>query len=271
MKKGWTRILAFSILLLTGCVPTFPSEPYRQAELVSIRPGETTRDEVLSLFGRPVIERKEKSLWLYGQSDLAAVVVGYVITPFYDYQWLIVEFEDEFVSRYELVEDKYGCSTSGVCLVSGWPATKKNKGKMVLEPRMTVLTNNGADDEVAKRFDSFPNGCGIYIYYDTTKHPVRANPSVSIGSIEKLSVSESSFLWTTVEQGTHPLVVHPYSEKGEDIHETIECKEENLKFYEIQTPWPGFPFTGHPDTKLRCVEQSKGMKAVRERQVVITP
>ena len=99
-------LIGCSMVGLVGCIPFFHSEPYKDKQLIEIKTGETSRDEMVLLLGQPEIARENDAIWIYGRRDLALVLVSPIPSFVYDHQWLIVEFEDEVVKRYQLMGEK---------------------------------------------------------------------------------------------------------------------------------------------------------------------
>jgi outer membrane protein assembly factor BamE (lipoprotein component of BamABCDE complex) len=152
------RFFLFVLMVhLSGCiiVPTSEKEPYQQDQIARVRPGETQREVILELFGEPKIRRENGGIWIYGEYHTQANWVS-VYPPsegrIKDYQFLVVEFETDTVTNIEVVEDKFGCSSRGICLRYGW----REIGDVVASKR--------ADDKHAKEFERIIGKCSLYVY-----------------------------------------------------------------------------------------------------------
>jgi hypothetical protein len=119
----WFVLLAFPLLSACIYIPApIEPEPYEGVNFDSIEPRKSTRTEVVELLGEPAITRREDSIWLYGRSR----DVGYVVTLLgeggrvKDHQFLVFEFNQDYVKSFELVEEGLGCSSNGICLAHAW-------------------------------------------------------------------------------------------------------------------------------------------------------
>jgi hypothetical protein len=83
------------LALLSGCiyVPWYDPEPYQVDKLNRIKPHETTREQIVELFGQPGTSRKGGTIWIYREDRYLGTLLAKGIFPIHDDQFLIVEFE----------------------------------------------------------------------------------------------------------------------------------------------------------------------------------
>ena len=106
------RILLICLLggILSACivVPWFEPEPFQEGELTDIIAGATTRDQVIDAFGQPTVSRENGTMSIYGEPRHVAfwlllgktdIGMGFVD----DFQFLVVEYEQDTVKSIELV------------------------------------------------------------------------------------------------------------------------------------------------------------------------
>jgi hypothetical protein len=182
---------------LSGCIiPSFSKEPYQEEEIRQVHPGETSREAIVKLFGQPDVTRENDTIWIYGKVRTAAILLGKGFAIISDFQFLAVEFEQNVVKSFELVEDAYGCSSTGICMPHGFSV--RGNVRYTLTPDLTVIASKREDDQLAKRFQSVSGQCSIYIYQ---KYPVAR---VAVHSFRNVLIDYNSYLlFLLVYAGKH--------------------------------------------------------------------
>jgi len=144
-------------LLLGGCIPLTPffDDPLPKERLQGLTIG-ASKEDVRSLLGSPQAIRDGGRYWYYGGIRPALAVLN---TAYDDYKWIEVEFDDASrLFHVEHYEAKWGCASSGNCLLS-W-------GTDYGMSNSAVITAPPALDEIAKQFLPPKDGCAVYVYYD---------------------------------------------------------------------------------------------------------
>jgi hypothetical protein len=250
---------------ISGCLvfPTFHEEPYQEEEFVKVQPGKTSREVVVELYGQPDAIRENGAIWVY--SEVHRVGMWLVLEQgqgfFHDFQYLIIEFEQDIVSHFELVENVNSCTSTYICI-------RENSNSEYLTPswgREDIIASRREDDRLAKEFRSIPGMCVLYIYFHTRS-------SVHIASIDTFknaSIDTSTYLHVTLDPGTHRLHTNSYKFGFFDLKEKeidIRCEREKLVFVELNRS--GF-FLGNYD--IRIVDEERGRFNILKRDLILLP
>lgn len=267
-------MLIVLVVHFSGCViPTLEEEPYQTGDIVTVHPGETARDVILKLFGEPNVSREHDAIWLYGEYHSSALVVTGVgswnVFSVEDYQFLVVEFEKDTVKSIELVEDRFGCSSSGICLRYGWRIPKFfDKGEspgiwISMLNQNAIVASERADDKLAKEFQKISNKCSLYFYqeYEVGR--------VTVDSIRNIFISEGTYLYLLLEPGWHRIMSTHGEEfnKHEFVEKRFECRGGEIVFVEFaEKPWSW-------GTKpiINVVDHESGGRAIKRRNVILFP
>ncbi len=253
-------LLILTTFTLTACgflIPVSHPEPYPIGLIDRIVPGRTDKGDLEALLGQPQVSLQNGAIWIYGQSRVVLWDTGG--PDQHDYQALLLEFDDERVSSVELLEDKYGCWSSGLCLVSGWPLFEEDNAPAFLDRELTAVVSRRDDDAQAKRFLPDAGACSLYIYKRQNLFWGREYaPPISIAGVKDEPLHSSGYLWLKVPPGSQQLV------SGE-LEKTISCTAGGLQFIEIEQHMT--LTTG--GLRAHEVPAESGKAAVRERHLLL--
>jgi hypothetical protein len=262
-----SRIAIILLLaLLSGCIyiPWYEPEPYQEEKLNKIKPRETTREQIVELFGQPGVSRKEGTIWIYSEDRYLGTLIGKGIVPIVDDQFLIVEFEQDTVQYFELVEKmggiwRSGCSSNDICLV---PRGEDSSDWSV--------ASSGDDDKKSKQFQEEVDKCSVYIYiYRTYTHY-----SLSMGSLKNIHLGNGAYINTFLQPGMHSLTVDYQLSKGHEqsLHGKFEisCVARSKRYIKITLKGR---WGWKQPNKIMITEEDEdsGRKAVEKRFLVIFP
>ena len=258
-------ILSF-LLQLSSCIvmPSPGKEPYQETELAKVQPGETTRDEVFRLFGQPHVTREENAIWIYGDSRSIAVGITYLPLPaigtFYDSQWIVIEFDADTVNTFDFVEDAHGCSSTGICLISGWRQTHVEKD-ILFPSDQVVIASKRNDDKRAKAFQPVQGGCSVYVY--TEIYQTRFD----INSI-KAEVTRATYFRISVEANPTLKWITPL---GGVVEQQIACGIGNMVFLKLDFETSGWHVWSSSEVRIKEVDPEKGQGAILKRSLILLP
>jgi hypothetical protein len=258
-------ILTVLMVHLSGClaIPVPHEKPYKEkeADIARIHTGETSRQEILAVFGHPDLHRDNSMVWIYGDS----VIDGHItmsMASFYswDYQLLVAEFEQDTVKSFELVEDKLGCSASGICLPYGWDGEPP-----MLRQDHAIVASKRQDDLQAKKFQGNPEKCSLYAFLNR-KHR-RGN--VRIDSNQTAGLEKNTYLHLSLDPGSHRMKAGIFEKRGEYRWDerSVSCDSGDVLFIEIIEG----PKNLGRKPKMEAVEQRAGRKAIKSRYLVLLP
>ena len=157
-KSAINILICFAILLaLGGCIiPAFPRDPHREADGI-LESDEATRDELIELIGPPDFILDDSSyVWIASKTD-AYLLLGYNLGgPLGEVHFVLaVDFGPTGVVAHYETHSKSGqdefCLSNGICFT---PTTHN----VPLAPSSL--------DMRAKRFESDPVACVLYVYRD---------------------------------------------------------------------------------------------------------
>ncbi len=243
---------------LAGCMPTGHPEPYSQELLDSIKVGVSKKKDVRTLLGQPSAVRRDGDIWIYGQSRLAAIGIGPYgpgVAGFDDYNWMLVEFRDEAVAHVEAVEDGWGCTTTGICLLS----YAYERGRETSKPEFTVVTSKQEDDEAAKLFRVISERCAVYLYAADTAG------EVSFETKSNVQIVNSAYMYDLLTPGSYKISIKARSDQMADLQ--IVCEDGDVLYVELfygKYIWSGKP-------RIRLVDQAEGRASIAERSLVLLP
>lgn len=270
------RIIVVTIIFtLGGCIPIYlpiiEPEPWKEDELGEIIVGQSSRQEVLELFGSNYIERDDGSIWILGEKrhvgHLTVIFLTGIAADYLDdYQFIVVEFDRDVVKGIEIVEDLggivnrlAGCSSTGLCLRRGWHHAEKGlyTGDVVL------ISTIGSDDKAAKTFASISEKCALYVYQDY------AVGRVGVASSRNILIDDSTYIYVLLEPGSHTVTaLHGYDRKGKQIVKyEITCKADEIVFLEIYDK--SFNWGLNPTVKRVDIDTAR--KALSKRSLILPP
>lgn len=261
MLIRWVIAIAslISMIGVGGCAffgfPADLPEPYDQGKLLKIRAGESSQEWVASILGQPDAQLDNGNIWLYGETRMVTLD-----GLNHDYQSLLVVFENDVVEHYEVLESKYGCWSTGLCLVSGWVDIPVNKAPVRLNREKTALVSDREDDFQAKNFSPIKERCGFYLYKkEIGLFGKQYPPPVSMGSIKDEPLHYKGYIFEAVHLGAHTFTV-------EDQSMDFECEGGGLLYFEVDQDvgWNDSEFT------VRHVTQEEGKAAIAERNLLVT-
>jgi hypothetical protein len=281
-------LIALSITI-SGClyVPWFGSKPHADDALAQVLTGETTRAEVLEIFGEPDVSREQGKLWIYENGKITGALIAVPIPvpgagavgtaaflkQFEDLQSLLVEFENDTVKHFRILEEEYGCYSNDICLISGW-ALRAYPPYLI--PKMASITSIGSDDQLAKRFNGIPGRCSIYIY--SIGRFWKEYPGlISLESIELAPLNLEGYLHVGLQPGKMKISVFAsgLNYVGGDIARYLDdidvmCTGGSVFFVEVDYRM-GRPGKYKTSANTRIVSSDLGKEAILGRNLLILP
>lgn len=274
--------------LLTGCVIPFDApEAFYEDRVENTLALGTSKQKVVETIGEPDLKRDTGSIWLYGRQRLLAEIAipfgyyaagGILEIPFKDYQVVVISFKDQGISAIEVIDEKNGCSDSGICVdwikggdipsdEDGWLDT----GFTYLDPNLTTVSSIGQDDIEAKMFTSHPNLCAIYLYLEQRAFQEAHIGSIIVSNSDPIWLNNSTYIFMTVDPGTHTVKMlqggfwYSLQEQNADID--VECDGGDHIFLQAI-----------PDKWLFSIEyifeqigRAQGMKEISDRNLIVLP
>jgi hypothetical protein len=195
--------------MVSGCliipVPAPEAEPYDPNFLAKLEKEQASREEVVEAMGEPNLARETDSIWIYGKSRRLSYFAGVSVTgagagTIEDFQFVVVEFQNDSVKHIELVEDREGCSASGICLSNAWRNIEAEHFEQQLSPEYTIVASVRDDDKQSKQFEPVIDRCSLYYYQDN----VFATP-IRIGANLSIQVSNDTYAHLILEPGVYEL------------------------------------------------------------------
>jgi hypothetical protein len=173
---------------------------------------------------------------------------------------MIVEFEGDKVSHFELVEDMHGCTSTGICLGYGWNQRPSQRG--LYSEDLIIIASKRKDDQIAKEFESVPEKCSVYIYADHRGH-------VAVNEINNVLINENTYGHFLQPPGKISVLTirRPWDRRSGIIETQFDCGENTLLFIHLSdsTNW------GWSKLKrtIRQVEYLEGTKSIKDRDLII--
>ncbi|MEP1472050.1 MAG: hypothetical protein ABJK25_13835 [Halieaceae bacterium] len=270
---GAIMLRVFLIIVLgfiSGCivVPVVELEPYQNGVTEEIIARETSREEVINILGKPSVTRENDRIWIYAEARHLAYffVLGKIPSGDFvdEYQFVVMEFDQDTVKSYEIIENSWGCSSSGICLESGWHYSNQQ-----LVPEETIISNRGRDDQEAKNFNSDTDKCSLYVY-TTGGEAVAGRLFVDIDAIPATVISSGLYLYSRIQPGQHSILFR--SVFGEIQKHQIECERGDVLFVELYMKrihkFSFRPRVRH-EVHSKLVNYDKGSKAIEQRHLVV--
>ncbi|MEH6587909.1 MAG: hypothetical protein V7720_15215 [Halioglobus sp.] len=223
-----------------------------------IRAGESSRQWVTGVLGQPDAQLDGGNFWVYGETRM--VIYDMAGPGTHEYQSLLVVFKNEVVESYEILESRYGCWSTGLCLVSGWIDSPKKDRPATLDREKTAVVSQRHDDSQAKSFAPRKEQCGVYFYKaENIFFGKQYAPSVSIGSIKDEPLHYKGYLFLAIPSGTH---IFSTVDRSIDF----ECEGGERLYFEVKQE------LGWTDSELivRRVNEKDGKAAVTKRNLLLT-
>ncbi len=264
----WRALLLIKASFLSACIyiPTFEEEPYKEEDRVAVQIQQTTREQVIALFGQPTVSRENDQIWIYNEARLKGIIwiLPDKLAPHLDFQFILIEFENDIVSNIEYIEDvigfskNSGCSSSGICLRSGFLGE---------DPSEMLITSKGEHDRMAKGFRQIPEMCSLYIYTE------ELGAKVEIDSKLHFMIDDTYFhalfqpgIKTIVYPALPPQAFGGFYMPREVIERLqFECQAGSIKFLELQYDapfWRRFRFY------ITQVDDETGRQAIMDKQEI---
>jgi hypothetical protein len=250
-------LLLFLLSMPSACIvlpiPANTEKAYTDELLAVIRPGITTRDEVIEILGEAVEVRENDSIWLYPAKRVAMWIfaaVGYGgsggggTEAIYDYQHVVVEFDGEVVVHAELVEDESGCTSTGICI----------KTQLV----DIYYISKGDHDRKAKEFQSIVGQCSVYVFSPD------GWARFSLNSLLNIQIDSDLYLRIYLLPGSHEF--RTFADDKLEV-KLIECEQDELIFVEIL----GESMLGRRSYSVAFVTEDIGRQAINERTLYLSP
>ena len=261
------RLTLVSTLLLSACVgPVFPTDnplPYSDGKYAFVKVGYSKQDEVARILGKPELELRGGTLWIYGRTraKLTDGLGGYS----HDYQAIFIEYDDGVVVAKDIIhsDQKYqrpSCwrDKYGLCLHPSWDYTGSNSEPRALNRRETAVTSSRDDDAYAKRFAPAKGRCSVYVVPGTSFFR-RGVPVVSLDELRDEPIPDRGYLF--VESLPSDLILQAGNNKAD-----IDCRPDSMNFYRVETLILEDP----DDIGIDQLPIEVGKKSVREREIVVT-
>lgn len=149
--------LLSTFMLMTGCIPLSNPAPFPEESLSKLSSADANRQLVRAMFGEPTTVKNAGEYWFYGEiREVMAVVLAGGVAE--DYEWLVVQFDDnDQVIFYEFNDTAHGCTSNGICALYGvvFPVSKRDKA---------VITAPATKDIITKSYQVTDEECAIYLY-----------------------------------------------------------------------------------------------------------
>lgn len=251
---------------LAGCVVPLPEDidvheasPFKSVK-PAIKPGSTTKVDVLSrILGRPQQSFYDGALFIYTAE--AETGMRFMLFPFtrpgksqVETRYMIaVRFDNQGVARtFEAYEEGggYNCLSSGECVVQ----YHQKFGR----PLVVLARPN--EDENAKRLESHPTKCSVYVFAE-----------IHSSHFQVVLAKSSIFSWTEgylqyhLEPGRYDIQI-----KGLDSWPiqfdkrqlSFDCRPQETIFLKYYDPWFG-------KIKIDVVGIQEGQEGLSERKLVL--
>jgi hypothetical protein len=259
-------LLGSMAFVLSGCIylPIIEPEPYKEDQLTLVHVGDTTRQELVDTFGPEYIERDGSSIWIYGLKRHVGylILIGKPPSAFYidDYQFIVVEFEQDIVKSFELMEDVFGCSSTGICLHSGWKYTESG----LLTDDQVLVASRRNDDRMSKEFQNVRDKCSLYVYQE---YPFGR---VAVDSLKNVLIDDETYIHVLIHHGRFSITAaHSLDRKGKEIvTEHFECAPEGGPLF-VKVADKAWSWGLNPT--ITAVGQDVGREAIMKRSLILPP
>lgn len=234
-----------------------------EEDLVGLAPGETTRQDVRSILGDPLVAFGDGRIWLYGVQEAETGrwgVCGFlIIPPFPGNCGILSDGEETELLRFDF--DREG-------RVSGWQSDAiragecTNSGICLRDNNYSVYAPE-AIDVTAKRFEVSDDSCAVY-FYNTTAAADMARPAYLVidGRTRGGLLDEHVYLRVDIAPGEHG-IGGPYSLK----RDMIEYRCSGGEALYVEFAFPGVVEFGN----VTVVPAGEGKAAVFARRRVLGP
>jgi hypothetical protein len=259
-------LFLFAFLLVSAClyIPIIEPEPYSDDLLNSLEVGKTTKYEVKKTLGTKHLSRRDNSVWVYGE----VIKAGYMIVVargggagwIEDFQFLVLEFSNDILKSFELVEKKNGCSSSGICLDIGYMREEEERQYNDL----SLVTSKGIDDKAAKELQGIRGFCSVFIYQE---YPLGR---IAIDDLKNILFSEKAYIHKLIKPPKFSVTaIHRLDWRGEDIvMETFECESGASPLF-VKVSDKALRWGLNPTIEI--VEPNVGRKSILKRRLILLP
>jgi len=193
-----------------GCVPVpMPGavlQSFPEKKIGFIKPGSTTRADVVEKLGPPTLIANTGSIYYYEDTRTVAITVG--IVPSYGSDvtardHLLIRFDERhLVTSVETIQNftlkTRQCTSSGICIEAlGMKGGRFNLGLSA------ILLAPEAADTTAKKFQAPANGCSVYIYF---QNPTYTRLWLDTQPAGVMPYSKSDFFYLQLAAGPQEIV-----------------------------------------------------------------
>lgn len=218
--------MAAVTLVLAGCIPVpvpVPSAkdpvPYTATDLSFIQLGATTRDDLLTALGPPMLWRRDGRLAIYGSVQKTGVQAAWILFPVpvpvgldareIVHHLVIYLDSDGLVERFEVIEAG-GCTSDKICIEN--TAEKLGQGYMLLETGTKVLAADqaivygmGAAADAARASVAGPDECLLFIALRKTVLTDSDPAYFRLDGGTASAISPRAFAMLSVPEGSHTI------------------------------------------------------------------
>ncbi|WLQ13244.1 hypothetical protein O5O45_26290 [Hahella aquimaris] len=230
LKQARGRMLLVTFFLIAcqlgACVylPVTGADPYPEKMVSSIRVNESTKEDVLNVFGNPDVVREKDSIWVYGDYQGYGFMMAFKYIGWTEIseRFVIFKFDKDVVQFFEYVKSGIGCSSNGMCLTSDWGAYPFIR----LKNDWVEITATAIDEAVARNFSVSNERCGVYVYNSGS------NTWINLDTYGEQRLTLGNYAYTEVAPGFHRLT-RLWS--GKSIRKQISflCEAGGLVFIEV--------------------------------------
>jgi hypothetical protein len=245
-------------LSLGGCAwPVDRPEPYDSSKFANIQIGESSRNQVVSIFGQPDVILNGGEFWIYGKTRM--IIYDMAGPGIHDFQSLLVGFDNDVVNSYEVLEDIHGCWSTGLCLVLGWDNHPSKDKPASLDRERTAIVSQRDDDRRAKMFEIQEDQCAVYFFAAYNFFVGLGYTTITIGSVKDEPLPHKGYLRLRVPLGSHKVL-------ADDHVFNFDCESSDLMFFEIDH----YMGLGEAKLKMNRVNEEAGKAAIMKRNLLLT-
>jgi outer membrane protein assembly factor BamE (lipoprotein component of BamABCDE complex) len=232
-----------AMLALTGCIPVpvpVRSEkdpvPYTATDLSFIKPGVTTRDELVAALGQPMVWRRDGQLAIYGTVQRTGTQAAWILFPFpvpvgldahEQVYHLVIQFDASgAVARFEGIETD-GCASDGICIENA--AEKLDQAYMQLETGRKVLAADqaivydmGPAADAARASVAGPGECLLFIAMRNRGLTAVEPAYFRLDGGRASAISPRAFAMLSIAAGSHAISAGGPNNPDRDTL-TLEC------------------------------------------------
>lgn len=267
LNRALSVLTLVSLIPLSACFgPIFPTDnplPYTDSKYARVEVGSSTQDEVAKIFGKPGLELRDGTLWIYGRTR--AKLTDGLGAYRHDYQAIFIEYVDGVVVAKDILHSdqnyqQFSCWSDayGLCLHPNWEYKSGNSEPGSLSRKMAAVTSSGDDDVYAKKFVPAEGRCSVYVVSGTSFFR-KGIPVVSLLELSDEPIPGRGYLF--VESLPGNLLLQAGKNEAD-----IDCQADSIYFYKVET----LIFEDADDIGIDQLSIDEGKESVRERDIVVT-